>query len=180
MFGFKSKEETEHDEAIETAWRIHGAISDWTGKVDAKASFAFALESAGVATAVALADDNKVYSKLEGPLQEIFYWGGLLTLAVAAVFSIWVVIPRLRSRKVKAEYPNNFIYFGHLKFWDSKRLPATIKQKDLLPVLTHQMVEMSKISWKKHIAVIWSIYLALAGGAALVVCAALIRFNLTP
>lgn len=180
MFGRKSEEELKHDEAIETAWRIHGAISDWTGKVDAKASFAFALESAGIATAVALADDNKVFSKLEGPLQEVLYWGGLLTLAVAAVFSVWVVIPRLRMRKVKEEYPNNFIYFGHLKFWNSTRLPTTIKQKDLLPVLTHQMVEMSKITWKKHIAVIWSIYLALAGGAALVACATLIRFNLTP
>lgn len=180
MFGKRSKGGIKHDEAIETAWRIHGAISDWTGKVDAKASFAFALESAGIATAVALADDSKVFSRLEGPGQEILYWGGLLTLTVAAVFAVWVVIPRLRMRKVKEEYPNNFIYFGHLKFWDSKRLPATIEQTDLLPILTHQMVEMSKITWKKHIAVVWSIYLALTGGTALVACATLIRFNLTP
>jgi hypothetical protein len=183
VFGRKTKEELEQEDderAIETAWRIHGALSDWTGKVDAKASFAFALESAGIATAVALGDENKLYSKLEGPWQEVLYYGGMLALTLAAAFAVWVVIPRLRGKYLLQEYSNNFIYFGHLKFWNPKHLPAAIKQKDLLPVLTLQMVEMSKISWKKHIAVEVSMYLAIAGGAALVTCASLIRFGLTP
>lgn len=183
MFGRKSKKELEQEEqakAIETAWRIHGALSDWTGKVDAKASFAFALESAGVATAVALGDENRLYSMLEGPWQEVLYYGGMLALTIAAVFSVVVVIPRLRMRKLKQEWPSNFIYFGHLKYWEHKNLPATIKDKDLLPVLTHQMVKMSKIAWDKHVAVLVSMILALLGGAALVVCAAFIRFGFTP
>ncbi|MFF6958165.1 MULTISPECIES: hypothetical protein [unclassified Streptomyces] len=28
------------EDARETAWRIHGAVGEWTGQVDAKASFA--------------------------------------------------------------------------------------------------------------------------------------------
>lgn len=183
MFGRKSQEDLEqeeHERAIETAWRIHGALGDWTGKVDAKASFAFALESAGVATAVALGDENRLYSKLEGPWQEVLYYGGLLALSLAAVFSVIVVIPRLRMFHVKKEWPSNFIYFGHLKYWDYEDVPAAIKKKDLLPVLTHQMVKMSKIAWNKHVAVLVSMCLAIAGGAALVVCAGFIRFGFTP
>ncbi|MDQ0869024.1 hypothetical protein QFZ70_001497 [Arthrobacter sp. V1I9] len=183
MFGRKSDEEIaqeEHDKAIETAWRIHGALGDWTGKVDAKASFAFTLESAGVATAVALADDGRVFDGLEGPVQSILYFGGLIGLTIAAAFAVWVVIPRLRYFKVKNEWPSNFIYFGHLKYWDFEMLPGAIKKKDLLPVLTHQMVKMSKICWRKHVAVVISMFLAALGGAALFVCAFMVQFGWTP
>lgn len=183
MFGRRSDEQIEQEEgekAIETAWRIHGALSDWTGKVDAKASFAFTLESAGVATAIALADENRVFDVLEGPVQSILYFGGLILLSIAAACSVWVVIPRLRYSKVKEEWPGNFIYFGHLKYWDYEMLPGAIKKKDLLPVLTHQMVEMSKICWRKHVAVVISMFLAVAGGAALVFCAFLVQFGWTP
>ncbi|WP_323959346.1 Pycsar system effector family protein [Arthrobacter sp. JZ12] len=183
MFGRRTDEEIAqetHDKAIETAWRIHGALSDWTGKVDAKASFAFTLESAGVATAIALADDKRVYDALEGPVQEILYFGGLVALSIAAAFSVWVVIPRLRFFKVKKEWPSNFIYFGHLKYWDYEMLPGAIMEKDLLPVLTHQLVKMSKICWRKHVAVVISMILAVLGGAALVGCAFMVQFGSTP
>ena len=36
------------DQGVDTAWKIHAAIVDWTGKVDTKASFASALESAAI------------------------------------------------------------------------------------------------------------------------------------
>ena len=183
MFGRKSDGETaqaEHDEAIETAWRIHGALSDWTGKVDAKASFGFTLESAGIATAIALADDKRVLGSLEGPVQEILYFGGLISLSIAAAFAVWVVIPRLRYFKVKGEWKNNFIYFGHLKYWDAEKLPDAIKKKDLLPVLTQQLVKMSEICWQKHVAVMISMILAVLGGSALVFCAFMVKFGWTP
>ncbi|WP_422390199.1 Pycsar system effector family protein [Arthrobacter sp. N1] len=183
MFDRETDEEiaqAEHEKAIETAWRIHGALGDWTGKVDAKATFAFTLESAGVATAIALADENRVFDTLEGPVQEILYFGGLIALSIAAAFSVWVVIPRLRYFKVKKESPNNFIYFGHLKYWDYEMLPGAIKEKDLLPVLTHQMVKMSQICWQKHVAVMISMILAVLGGAALVACTFMVQFNWTP
>ena len=82
------KNKKKHEEATETAWRIHGALGEWTGKVDAKASFAFALESAGIATGIALSDESKLFSKLEGPGQDILYYGGMAALLVAAAFSV--------------------------------------------------------------------------------------------
>lgn len=45
---------------LETAWRIHAGLGEWTSKVDAKASFALALESAGVATVIALSDEKNI------------------------------------------------------------------------------------------------------------------------
>ena len=86
----------------------------------------------------------------------------------------------MRWKYIGKEWPNNFIYFGHLKFWDPTKLPASIKQKDLLPVLTQQIVRMSEIAWKKHVAVKISMWIALVGGAALVVCAFMVRVGFTP
>lgn len=176
----KSEETAKDSSSLDTAWRIHGALVDWTGKVDAKASFAFTIESAGVATTVALSGDKRMFSALDGPWQNVLYYGGIVALLIAAAFSVWVVIPRLRMRHVKNEYPNNFIYFGHLQYWKPEDLPGAIAKKDLLPVLTHQMVKMSKIAWRKHVAVKVSMWLAISGGVVLVTCGAMIRFGLTP
>lgn len=167
-------------ESLETAWKIHGAIVDWTGKVDAKASFAFTIESAGVATTIALSGDKRMFNILQGPWQNVLYYGGIVALLIAAAFSVWVVIPRLRMRHVKGEYPENFIYFGHLQYWNPEDLPAAIGKRDLLPVLSHQMVKMSQIAWRKHVAVKISMWLAISGGVGLVVCGTMIRFGLTP
>lgn len=167
-------------DSLETAWKVHGAIVDWTGKVDAKASFAFAIESAGVATTVALSGDKRMFSVLEGPWQNVLYNGGILSLLIAAAFAVWVVIPRLRMRHVRREYPDNFIYFGHLKYWNPEDLPDAIGGKDLLPVLARQMVKMSQIAWRKHVSVKISMWLAITGGVSLVVCGVMLRFGLTP
>jgi hypothetical protein len=35
--------------AAETAWRIHGGLLDWTGKIDSKASFVLTVEAAALA-----------------------------------------------------------------------------------------------------------------------------------
>ncbi|PRA00194.1 hypothetical protein CQ017_03955 [Arthrobacter sp. MYb224] len=176
MGWFNRSKPDEHAQAIETAWRIHGALSDWTGKVDAKASFAFAIESAGIATVVALSGEGKIFEVLQDCWQNYLYYGGLIALAIASFFAVWVVIPRLRMRHVKKEYKDHFIYFGHLKYWDAAQLPKAIEERDLLPVLSQQMVKMSDIAWRKHIAVKISMFVAMAGGAALAVCAVLIRF----
>lgn len=166
--------------SIDTAWRIHGALVDWTGKVDAKASFAFTIQSAGVVSTVALSGPNRVFNALEGPWQHALYYGGILALLVAAGFSVWVVIPRLRMRQVKNEYSENFIYFGHLQYWKPEDLPEAIAKRDLLPVLSHQMVKMSEIVWRKHVAVKVSMVLAIVGGVTLVTCGGMVRFGLTP
>ncbi|TDT82269.1 MULTISPECIES: Pycsar system effector family protein [Micrococcaceae] len=167
-------------DALDTAWRIHGALVDWTGKVDAKASFAFALESAGLAMLVTLSGKDRLFNRLEGPVQEITYYGAGIALILAAGCAMWVVIPRLRMWHVKKEWRDNFIYFGHLKFWPLEQLPAKIKDADMLPILSNQMVRMSKIAWTKHLLVKSSLILASVAGGGLITCAALVRLGLTP
>lgn len=176
----EGREAREDKDALDTAWRIHGALVDWTGKVDAKASFAFALESAGLGVIVTLSGKDRLFSALEGPWQQISYIVAAAGLALGAGCAMWVVIPRLRATKVKKEWPDNFIYFGHLKFWKPEDLPTKIKATELLPVITNQMVRMSKIAWMKHVLVVISMSLASTAGVSLLICATLVRMGLTP
>lgn len=48
-------------DGVDTAWRIHQAQTDWTGLVDVKASFIFAIASASMATTVALSATGRVF-----------------------------------------------------------------------------------------------------------------------
>ncbi|MEV5242938.1 Pycsar system effector family protein [Streptomyces cinnamoneus] len=154
------------DEARETAWRIHAAIGEWTTRVDAKASFALTLESAALAGIVALSGDGHRFSHLHGYGARGPLWAGALLILTAAVLAILVVAPRLRSaRKLESEAPQNFIYFGHLQFWDPADLIQKLQQEDTLPVLSTQLVNMSKIAWRKHRLVQLSFLLAAIGGA---------------
>lgn len=167
-------------ESLDTAWRIHGALVDWTGKVDAKASFAFALESAGLGVIVTLSGKDRLFGALEGPWQNISYIVAAAALVLGAGCAMWVVIPRLRATKVGKEWQDNFIYFGHLKYWKPEDLPAKIKATDLLPVITNQMVRMSKIAWMKHVLVVISLILASIAGLSLLICASLVRMGWMP
>lgn len=161
--------------ALETAWKIHGALVDWTGKVDTKAAFAFALESAGIGLVITLSAKDRIFATLYGPLQNVTYYAGGISLVLAAACAMWVVIPRLRMWHVGKEWPDNFIYFGHVKFWEPPALMQKLKDTDMLPVVSKQLVSMSKIAWQKHILVKLSMVLAATGGLALVVCALLVR-----
>ncbi|OKI25108.1 Pycsar system effector family protein [Streptomyces sp. CB03911] len=154
-------------EATETAWRIHGAIGEWTARVDAKASFALTLESAAAAGIVALSADDHIFAHLQGWGARSLLWIGAFFILVGAVCSILVVIPRLRAGKVKAEAPNNFIYFGHLMHREKTELVTALQQADMLPVLSQQLIEMSKITWTKHRHVQYS-FLLFGIGAILV------------
>lgn len=138
----------DHD-AIDTAWRIHTAIVDWTGKVDSKASFALAIESAVLAGIVSMTGGRRRLANLEGPASVLF-WVGVAFLIAALLCVVYVVRPRLRRGKVKLESGANFIFFGHLKDWKAHDLEEALLQRDLLPMLAHQLVTMSKIAWVKH------------------------------
>lgn len=46
-------------DAVDTAWRIHAASSDGTGKADQKASFTLAVESALALAVMTLSGDGK-------------------------------------------------------------------------------------------------------------------------
>lgn len=176
----KQATDTRDKDALDTAWRIHSALVDWTGKVDAKASFCFTLQSGGLGVIVALSADNRMFGVLEGPWQSVSYTLASLSWVLGAACSMWVVIPRLRMRHVKEEWPENFVYFGHLKYWKAEQLAEKIRDAEMVTVITTQMVNMSKIAWFKHILVKISMSLASIGGVSLLLCSTLIRMGLTP
>lgn len=156
-----------HD-PLDTAWRIHQAQADWTAKVDAKATFAFAIESAAIATVVALTPNGRLFSDLDAWWLFAGYVLGLLLLMIAAGLSALVVIPRLRSRPSLKEAASNFIYFGHVRHWTSTHLEAALRAQDPLPQLSRQIVNMAEIAWTKHVRVQWSFRFAIVGGSMLV------------
>ncbi|WP_225827136.1 Pycsar system effector family protein [Streptomyces naphthomycinicus] len=67
---------------------------------------------------------------MRGPL-----WAGILLILTAAVLAILVVTPCLRAKKkLEAEFSENFIFFGHLQFWEPTALAQKLQEQDLLPV----------------------------------------------
>lgn len=155
---------------IDTGWKIHAALVDWTGKVDTKASFALTIEAALLAGVVTLSGDERVFSNLSG-WAVVWYVLGIFLLIAAVLCAAWVVRPRLRKAEVKAESADNFIYFGHLRHLTPEDVQGRLENADLLPVLSKQLVEMSKIAWLKHRLVQLSMSLAPIGVLALGICA---------
>lgn len=151
---------------IDTGWRIHSALIDWTGKVDSKATFALTLESAILAGVITLSTGGRALSGLTG-LSIAFYWAGIVALGLAVLAAVSVVRPKLRSAHLLKESDKHFIYFGHLNHLEPFQVESRLKHADFLPVLSQQLVQMSKIAWKKHEAVQWSLTLAPAGVALL-------------
>ncbi|UFR02307.1 DUF5706 domain-containing protein [Streptomyces sp. Go40/10] len=156
---------TSTPKSVDTAWRIHAAIGEWTARVDTKASFALTLESAALAGVVALSDKGRLFSDLHGWSTRALLWAGSVLILAGALLAILVVVPRLRSRKtLEQEAGQSFIYFGHLQFWKPAELEAALEQQNVLSVLSHQLVNMSKIAWRKHRFVQLSFLLAAIGG----------------
>ncbi|MFF9011233.1 Pycsar system effector family protein [Streptomyces goshikiensis] len=142
---------TAPSEAVDTAWRIHGALGDWTARVDAKASFALTLESAATAGIIALSADDRLFADLHGWSARAPLWIGTVIILVGGVWAMLVVVPRLRSSKdLEAEAPNHFIYFGHLRHREVTELATALQHTDVLPVLSQQLIKMSEIAWRKH------------------------------
>jgi len=156
----------------DTAWRIHASIVDWTGKVDAKASFALAIESAALAAIVTLTGSGRRLDGLSG-CGVGFFWTGVAILLIGVLSVVTVVAPRLRSTKMPSEWQNNYVYFGHLRHWDPEDLQKVFEEEDPLPVVTRNIVIMSKIAWMKHRRLQVSMWLATLGAALVGVAAVL-------
>lgn len=162
--------------AIEQAWKIHQAQTDWTGKVDAKASFSFTIESAAIATTVILSSHKRLFSDRTSGIIDVLYWLGLLALLAGALFAIAVVIPRLKSDGALKASKNNYVYFGHVRHWDASELAEALRTRDILPVLTQQIVVMADIAWEKHRWVQISMWCGASGGFLLCLCGLMITF----
>jgi len=135
---------------LDTAWKIHAAQVDWTGKVDAKASFALTISAAALATTVALSADGRTFSRLSERWEQLAYWSGVALVLAGALCALVVVVPRLRLRNVASEAATNYIYFGHLRLWTAERLVEELTEGDALPVVARQSVIMAMIAWRKH------------------------------
>lgn len=153
----------EQTPSTEFAWKIHDGLSDWTARVDIKASIALAIEAAIVGFVVTLASGT-------GPLAHSTGWAawtldtGAAALALSVMLSIIVVFPQLWGRKAKREYKDNFIYFGHLRHWESTELEHRLSDDMVgLDQLARQLVNMSNIVWRKHVWLQWSLLLLLSG-----------------
>lgn len=169
---FWSKRRNDSRSAEETAWRIHEAQADWTGKVDAKASFSFGIQAAVIAAVVALTADDKLFDQFNGWWVWLFVVGLLLLMAGALVAAL-VVAPLLRSKNLEKESERDFIYFGHLQYLEPRELERRLRDVDPIPALSRQITRMADIAWKKHVKVKWSIWLGAGGGFLLVVSGAL-------
>lgn len=160
---------------MDSAWKIHAAVADWTARVDAKASFALASESAAIGIILKLREASGPFHQLPSTTAQALFWVGILTLSTAIGFCLWVVTPRLRSRHLLKEAPHNYIYFGHLRHWDPAALQEKLAAQDLLTPLCTNIVNASKVAWAKHRCVQTSLVLTLPSAACFISAAALAR-----
>lgn len=158
--------------AVDDAWKIHQAIVDWTGKVDQKASFALAFQSAIEAAVLAMSTEGRALTNLSGWAELTPYWLGVVGLGAAILFAVAVVIPTLGSEKIKKEAASNYIFFGHLREWRSADLERALERGDILPVLSRQLVVASDIAWTKHRRLQISLMLAVIGTGLICLSAA--------
>jgi len=149
----------------EFAWRTHSAITDWTAKVDAKASIVLALESAIVAALITFSGKDRPLSALRGwPLGA--YSLGILFMAIGIALAGLVVFPRLNRRDARVHWATGIIYFGHLRRWQPTELADylfALSERTQLDILSRQLVTTSKIAWIKHARLQWSMLCAALG-----------------
>jgi hypothetical protein len=157
----------ESSEGVDFAWKVHDALDSWTGKVDTKASIALAIESALVGFVITLSSKGERLFGLHGyrvNLDRI----GLVLLTASVVLALAVVIPQLGRRKAKQNWSSNMIYFGHLRRWDPQQLATALSTGVATETqLALQLVTMSKIAWRKHAWLQWSLLCLLVGSGML-------------
>lgn len=157
---------------VEAAWKVHGALADWTGKADIKASFALTLQSTILAVLGVLAGSGQGFRDLGSGAARPLLWVGAGLLACGAACAAVAISPNLRKERRGPAVDDDFLYFGHLRTWDPNELETALRDKDLLPALSRQLIVMSEIAWSKHRRVQWSLVLAVAGSVTLGLAAA--------
>ncbi|MGH3695157.1 MAG: Pycsar system effector family protein [Pseudonocardiaceae bacterium] len=148
---------------VEFAWKVHGALQDWTAKVDTKASIVMTLETALFSGMLAFTRSQvSAYPRNWSS----FHHCGLVLLFVSIVLAGAVVFPQLHRRDSTKSWSNKLVYFGHLRLWEPSALTealASAQPEINLRMLSDQLVAMSRITWRKHVLVQWSLLVALTG-----------------
>ncbi|MGJ7442975.1 Pycsar system effector family protein [Aquipuribacter sp. MA13-6] len=151
-----------HD-PLDTAWRIHSTVLDWTARAETKASFTLTIASAVIAGVVALSAGDRRFGNINEGAEVVTYSLGLISMLMSVVAAACAVYPQTRREAVETEAPDNFIFFGHLTFRKASELEDALRHQDPLPVLSRQLVRISKIAWFKHQAVAWAMMLGGVG-----------------
>lgn len=138
-------------------------MMEWTARVDAKAAFALTLQSAILAAVAAFVAGGS-YGAPKSWIEAALLFAGLVLLTAGAVVAAVVVAPSLRGKRLRAESRRDHIYFGHVRNLTSDQLERRLKDREILPVLSRQIVRMSEILWTKHVRVQWALWLAVTGG----------------
>ena len=166
-----SRESNKSGDRIEFAWRIHEALDSWTGKVDTKASIALGIEVAVFGFIVALSDKPGRLSGLKGADLTLFRIG-LIFVIVSIVLSLAVIFPQIARLKSRRNWKSNMIFFGHLRHWQPTELAEALRKGPFEEEqLARQLVEMSKVAWRKHAWLQWSLFGFLAGSGCLLLAA---------
>ncbi|QFG20437.1 Pycsar system effector family protein [Actinomadura sp. WMMB 499] len=161
--------EGEREQSFEMyAWRVHQALHDWTAKVDAKASVILTLETAILGLIVAFAQSGKRLERLT-TLETWTFAAGLVLLVAAILLAGAAVFPQLNRRDARRNWRSNYVYFGHLRRWSPEELVVALGDGDERRnklVLSTQLIALSKIIWRKHSFLQYSMGLVVAGNVA--------------
>ncbi|WP_153502675.1 Pycsar system effector family protein [Cumulibacter manganitolerans] len=148
---------------MNNAWQIHSALQTWTSNVDSKASFVLGIETIVATAVITTTTDDGPLATFHGWRMQGLFVASIVLLFVAAVLCVLVVAPKLRVKSMDSEKSDNFVYFGHVRHWKQEELESALEQRAFLPVLSRQLVEMSKIAWIKHRHLAFSIWIGLVG-----------------
>jgi hypothetical protein len=166
MTGESSKSSADSD-GIDFAWRVHEALDSWTGKVDTKASIALGIEIAVFGFVVTLSEKPNRLSALKGTDLTLLQ-AGLASVALSILLALAVVFPQIARLKSRRNWKSNMIFFGHLRRWQPAELAEALRQgPPEEEQLARQLVEMSKVAWRKHAWLQWSVVSFIAGSTCL-------------
>lgn len=169
----KQVEKEDASKALDFAWQVHTAVSQWSGRADTKASIVLTLELAILGIITAFTRGQEPLAKLSGA-RLVSYRTGISLLAVSIILAGIVVFPQMRRRRARRNWQLSLIYFGHLRRWepsDLARRLAELSSQDQLTMLSRQLVAASQVTWTKNHRLQWSM-LAASAGVVLVVISA--------
>jgi hypothetical protein len=158
------------------AWHITETLHEWTSKVDNKASVILSLETATLGLILVFAGAGKPLGNLAG-LPVWLFRAGVVFLALAIVTAGIAIFPQLNRRDARKTWQKNYVYFGHLRRWDPANLVTAVRktvetEADL--VLSTEIVALSKIIWRKHAFIQWSMSFV-ASGSSLILIAWMVK-----
>lgn len=149
--------------------RVHQALHEWTAKVDTKASVVLSLETAVFGAVLAFSSGAKPLAHLDS-FELWFYRLGISFLVGAILCAGAAVFPQLNRRDARRNWRSNYVYFGHLRRWRPDELITAVQKNGATRehlVMSTQIVALSKIVWRKHVFLQWSMSLALLGGTCI-------------